>query len=117
MKRRTLLGVALAAFVAATPAWADVASAKPVVDAAKDRGLVGEQADGYLGFVRARADTKVKTAVTEINTGRAELYEQVAARYGVDPVVAGALSFEQRFDGIPSGHYWRDPAGTWHVKD
>lgn len=93
-------------------------SAKSLVSKAKDQGLVGEQADGYLGFVRgeAQADADVQAAVAEINAGRARLYRELASRRGVDPAVVGAASFEIRFDDIPSGRHYRDAAGTWRVK-
>jgi len=42
---------AAALVLLATPAFADLASDKAAVDAAKAAGTVGEQADGYLGLV------------------------------------------------------------------
>ena len=48
-------------------AHADVAAAKATVDAAKTAGVVGEQGDGYLGFVKA-GDAETKAAVAEIRT-------------------------------------------------
>ena len=53
---------------------AQSASAKATVDAAKAAGVVGEQADGFLGFVTAAADPAIRAAVAEINAGRADLY-------------------------------------------
>ena len=40
------------------------------MDAAKAAGMVGEQADGYLGIVTG-ADGAITAAVNEINAGRA----------------------------------------------
>ena len=65
-------------------ALADPASAKAAVDSAKAAGVVGEQADGFLGFVNAGAASgDVKAAVAEINAGRRQLYSQAAAKNGV----------------------------------
>jgi hypothetical protein len=112
MTHRTLVaGLALLALAPA--AYADVASSKAMVDAAKAQGTVGEQADGYLGFVKPSTDTGLKAAVAEINAGRAQLYRQAAAQNGVDATAAGASSFEQRFPAIPAGQYYRKTDGTW----
>lgn len=116
MRRRSILTTVLVALLTTNPALADVATAKSVVEQAKDEGDVGEQADGYLGFVQAPDDRAVRKAVAEINRGRAELYAKVAERHGVDPAVVGASSFQQRFASIPEGHYYRDPGGTWLMK-
>ena len=45
----------VASITFAGAAYADPASAKAAVDAAKAQGVVGEQADGFLGFVNAGA--------------------------------------------------------------
>ena len=47
---------AAALLLLATPAFADLASDKAAVVAAKAAGTVGEQADGYLGLVSGSAD-------------------------------------------------------------
>ena len=52
---------AAALLLLATPAFADLASDKAAVEAAKAAGTVGEQADGYLGFVNGSADGAVKS--------------------------------------------------------
>jgi uncharacterized protein len=98
------------------PAAVDVARSKGLVDAGKARGQVGEQADGYLGFVRESDDAPLKAAVAEINAGRAELYAEVAARYGIDPAVVGAASFQQRFDVIEPGQWYRNVDQVWMRK-
>src|SRR5690348_13425653 len=76
-------------FVATTPSYADVASSKAAVDAAKSQGIVGEQGDGYLGLVTGTASPAVKAAVAEINTGRASVYSSAAAKSGTSPAAAG----------------------------
>ena len=57
--------VALALLLAfVQPAFADLASDKATVEAAKVAGTVGEQADGYLGYVKGSADGATTAAVT-----------------------------------------------------
>jgi hypothetical protein len=116
MTNRTLIAGLVLAALAAPAAYADVASSKALVDAAKAQGAVGEQSDGYLGFVKPSSDAALKAAVAEINAGRAQLYRQAAAQNNVGEDAAGASSFEQRFASIPSGQYYRKPDGTWTRK-
>ena len=54
MRNLFLAGAACLAVAgaAAQPAFADIASSKAAVDAAKMQGVVGEQADGFLGIVK-----------------------------------------------------------------
>lgn len=92
-------------------------SAKQVVDAAKAEGIVGEQADGFVGVVEGRtADAATRAAVSEMNAGRAQLYRDAAARNNVSPEAAGASSFQARYASIPAGQWVRDANGRWSRK-
>ena len=99
-------------------AFADPASAKAAVDAAKAAGVVGEQADGFLGFVNAgAASADVKAAVSEINAGRRQLYAQAAAKNGVTPAAAGAAAFRSVVQGLlKPGEFYQNTAGAWVQK-
>src|SRR3954453_18129923 len=102
MKTQDLLSIGggvLAALALPAPALAQAPQAKATVDSAKAAGIVGEQADGFLGFVTAAADPTVKSAVAEINAGRAQLYNEAAAKNGVTPAAAGASAFESVVKG------------------
>lgn len=116
MHTRMLLGIGAVAALAAAPA-AYAQSAKAVVDSAKAAGIVGEQADGYLGFVHPAADPALKTAVAEINAGRAQVYREAAARSGATPEAAGAAAFISAIQPkIPPGQYYRPNGGGWVKK-
>lgn len=94
-------------------AHADVAAAKAAVDAAKADGIVGEQADGYLGFVKA-GDAAIKAAVAEINAGRAQVYAQAAAKNGVTPEAAGAAAFQSVVMArLKPGEFYKPAGGGW----
>ena len=96
-------------------AHADVAAAKAVVDAAKADGIVGEQADGYLGLVRPGGG-EIRAAVAEINAGRAEVYRQAAARNNVTPEAAGASAFQAVVMArLKPGEFYK-PAGAGWVR-
>jgi len=111
------LGAAVMAALAVTPAAAVAMDAKSVVDAAKTAGVVGEQADGLLGFVKPSSDPGLKGAVQEINEGRAALYRQAAAKNGVSVDVAGASAYTAVVQGrIKPGEYYKPANGGWMVK-
>lgn len=94
-------------------AHADIAAAKAAVDAAKAAGIVGEQADGTLGFVKA-GDNDLKGAVAEINAGRLEVYRQAAAKNGVTVEAAGAAAFQSVIlSKVKIGEYYKPAGGTW----
>ena len=104
----------LAALALPAVALAQSAQTKATVDSAKAAGIVGEQADGFLGFVTAAADPAVKAAVAETNAGRAELYGQAAAKNGVSPAAAGAAAFEAVVKAkLKPGDYYKPAGGGW----
>jgi uncharacterized protein YdbL (DUF1318 family) len=113
----SISGAILAALTLPVAAQAQSASTKATVDAAKSAGIVGEQADGFLGFVTGAADPAIKAAVAETNAGRAEIYQQAAAKNGVTPAAAGAAAFESVVKAkLRSGDYYKPAGGGWVKK-
>src|ERR1700751_1334976 len=106
---------ALALLLMSAPAFADLASDKAAVDAAKAAGTVGEQADGYLGIVSG-ADGTVTAAVNEINAGRRQVYTQTATKSGVSPDAAGQATGAQLIAKVPPGQYFKPIGGAWTKK-
>lgn len=104
---------AAALLLLATPAFADLASDKVAVDAAKAAGTVGEQADGYLGFVSGSADGAVTAAVNEINAARANVYAETAAKSGVTRDAAGQATGAQLIGKVSGGQYFKPIGGAW----
>ncbi len=107
---------AAALLLLATPAFADLASDKVAVDAAKAAGTVGEKADGYLGFVSGSADGAVTAAVNEINAGRANVYADTAAKTGVTRDAAGQATGAQLIGRVPGGQFFKPLGGGWTKK-
>lgn len=118
MIRKTMtvlaLGLAMAAG-ASNLAMAQSAAAKAAVDAGKAAGIVGEQADGYLGVVSG-GDADLRAAVAEINTGRAAAYKDIAAKTGVTAEAAGQATAKQLYAKMPPGQYWKPLNGGWVKK-
>jgi uncharacterized protein YdbL (DUF1318 family) len=112
------LGFAAASLVSvtATPAAAQTAAEKAAVDGAKARGLVGEQGDGYLGFVTPSTDPMLAAAVAAINAGRMQVYRETAMRTGVTVDAAGQATAQQLFMRLPPGQFFKPLMGDWTRK-
>lgn len=98
------------------PAVAQTAAEKAAVDAAKGRGLVGEQGDGYLGFVAPSTDPMLAAAVASINAGRMEAYRETAMRTGVTIEAAGQATALQLFARLPAGQFFKPLNANWTRK-
>ena len=104
-----------AALAGAVPALAAESGAKQMVDAAKAQGIVGEQADGFLGVVSG-SDAALRAAVAEINAGRAAVYRETAAKTGVTAEAAGQATAVQLISRLPAGVYYKPAGGSWTKK-
>lgn len=100
--------------VAAGAAFAQTAQQKSMIDSAKVEGVVGEQADGYLGFRVAASDPALVQAVEVTNEARRDAYARRGQAAGTTGAVAGARMFEsQLLPRISSGEWYRNSAGQW----
>ncbi len=112
-----VVGGLVAATVCGVPVYASPASAKALVDAAKAASQVGEQGDGFIGFVSAGpVSPDLQAAVDEINTGRAAVYRETAAKTGVTPDAAGQAVATQLINKMPQGQFYRPLGGAWTRK-
>ncbi len=109
-------GVGLVATGSSIPAQAQSAAEKSLVDAAKARGQVGEQGDGYLGFVTPSTDPALAAAVAAINSGRMQAYRDTAMRTGVSVDAAGQATAQQLFARVPPGQFFKPLSGDWSRK-
>jgi len=112
MKKLVHIALAAAAsFAVASPAFA------MSVAEAKAKCIVGEQADGYLGFAdEGAADEALKREVRSVNQQRRAAYEQLAQRNGVSVDVTAALTAEKLLNQAVSGQCIRDQSGRWTKK-
>jgi uncharacterized protein YdbL (DUF1318 family) len=117
--RKTLFAIAagLSLAAAAGMAISQTPPQKAAVDAAKVQGVVGEQGDGFLGFVSGSSDPTLQAAVTAINTARAALYNETAAKTGTTAEAAGQATARQLYDRIPAGQWYRPLGGSWTRKN
>lgn len=100
--------------VAAGAAFGQTSQQKAMIDAAKARGAVGEQADGYLGFRVPASDAALTEAVQVTNAARRDAYARSAQAAGASTEVAAARAFETIvLPRITTGQWYRNAQGQW----
>lgn len=92
-----------------------VAVASPLTKPKAD-GLIGEQANGYLGLVRQDIPADVRKLVAEVNAKRKAGYQDIARKQGTSlesvELVGGNTAIEKTLPG----NYVRDANGVWRKK-
>ena len=73
------------------------------LDEAKDKGLVGEKGNGYLGVVIVQKDAK--GLVADINAKRKAVYVELAAKNGITLQQVEKLAAKKAYDKTSTGHY------------
>ena len=103
--------IAAAALAVAAP----VLAADPVVEAALASGTIGEQWDGYLGFVAA-ASGDVKAAVDAINIKRRAGYTQIAAARNVTVDQFAQTTACSTLRAVKPGQAYKLQDGGWRTR-
>lgn len=111
MKRLFTVVAATVALAIAVPTFA----AAPVVEAALSSGTVGEQWDGYLGFV-SPPSADLKAAVDAINIKRRAGYTQIAAARNVTVDQFAQTTACQTLRAVKPGHAYRLQDGSWRTR-
>jgi len=93
-----------------------VAVAESPLTQPKADGLIGEQADGYLGLVAQNVPADVKKLVAEVNAQRKAGYEQIAAKQGTSLSEVEKVGGNTAIEKTLPGNYIRDANGVWHKK-
>lgn len=107
----TLLGaIVLMCSLTVSSAWA------VTKDEAKTQGLIGEQANGYLGIVIAQPGPDLKNLVSSINKKRRAAYDKGANKAGVERAVFEIRMGQRLQQRAPSGHYIQLQNGNWQKK-
>jgi uncharacterized protein YdbL (DUF1318 family) len=116
MKRLVIAALAAGALLAAAPAFGQATDA--VIAQARANGLVGEQTDGYLGFVTgASINADLRGRVNQINIQRRTVYTRRAeARSASVDEVAYAVACDVFENRIATGERYRNEAGQWRTR-
>jgi uncharacterized protein YdbL (DUF1318 family) len=119
MKRNIAIASALAALAAAVAFSVPAAAQDAALNQARSQGLIGEQADGYLGFVPgATISADLRGRVEQNNIQRRALYTRRAAERGVSVNEMAAAVACQVFERpqIAIGERYRNEGGQWRQR-
>lgn len=100
-----------------TIVFADINSMRarlPKIVELKDKGLVGEQADGYLGVVEDKEGASA--VVAEENADRKGVYSDRAKAQGQSVEVFGAVIGGAKTRDEQPGRFIKNSAGKWMKK-
>lgn len=88
------------------------------VDQALASKIIGEQANGYLGFVKpAGADQgDLQRQINEINARRRAVYTDVANKTGGTVDQAATVQAMRQIQKLNNGEYLKDLSGAWCAK-
>lgn len=116
--QRLLSTFAVAALISAALAFEATAQADPALDQARAAGLIGEQADGYLGFVPGAAiSADLRGRVEQNNIRRRALYTRRATeRNATVNEMAAAVACEVFQNRIEVGERYRDEQSQWRQR-
>ena len=92
-----------------------VAVASPLTQPKAD-GLIGEQANGYIGLVRQDVPADIKRLVNDVNAKRKAGYQKIAAKQGTSLADVERVGGNTAIEKTLSGNYIRDASGTWRKK-
>jgi uncharacterized protein YdbL (DUF1318 family) len=86
------------------------------LNSAKQQGLIGERADGYLGYVKKPPSSEVKTLVQEINNRRKASYQKIAQKNNLSSEKVSLLAGKKTFSKTKPGNYYQAANGAWLKK-
>jgi hypothetical protein len=109
-----VLFFASAAGAAADSLKARMADRLPEIITLKDKGIIGEDKQGYLQFVGA-AREKPELVQAE-NDDRKQVYQAIAKQQGTTVELVGLRRAQQIVEIARPGHWLQDANGNWYKK-
>ena len=82
----------------------------------KADGLIGEQANGYVGLVTENVPADIRRLVDEVNARRKAGYQRIADREGTALSEVEKVGGKTAYEKTLKGNYFRDASGTWRKK-
>ena len=92
-----------------------IALASPLTKPKAD-GLIGEQANGYLGLVTNDVPPEIRKLVDEVNAKRKAGYQRIANKQGTSLSEVEKVGGNTAFEKTLKGNYVRDLNGVWRKK-
>jgi len=115
MKRNNWITNVFLALLISMMAVSIAAAASPLTQPKAD-GLIGEQANGYIGLVKQNVPADVKKLVTDVNAKRRSGYQNIAKKQGTSLAEVERVGGNTAIDKTLRGNYIRDASGTWQKK-
>lgn len=85
------------------------------LDEARNQGLLGENAKGYVELT-PRGNEEAKALMAEINSQRKAKYIEIAAKQNTDLAAIEKIAGEKIIEKLDSGRFYQDTNGKWHKK-
>jgi uncharacterized protein YdbL (DUF1318 family) len=92
-----------------------VAVAGPLTQPKAD-GWIGEQANGYIGLVKAGAPANIKALVADANANRKAGYQKIAQKQGIPLADVEKVGGNTAIEKTLSGNYIKSAGGSWQKK-
>ena len=92
-----------------------IAVASPLTQPKAD-GLIGEQANGYIGLVQQNVPANIKELVNDVNAKRKAGYQKIAAKQGTSLAEVERVGGNTAIEKTLKGNYIRDANGSWRKK-
>ncbi len=86
------------------------------LDQPKADGMVGEQADGYLGLVHQDVPPDIKALVRDVNAKRKARYQAIAGKQSVALFEVEQVGGTSAIKKTLRGNYIKGSSGRWHKK-
>jgi hypothetical protein len=83
---------------------------------AKSEGWIGEQNNGYVGFVSPNPNDEIKSLVSEVNSKRRTVYAKLATKQNISLGQVELLAGSRNAEKTVSGNYYQDDNGNWIKK-
>ena len=115
MKRNNWISNVFLALVVSMMAVSIAGAASPLTQPKAD-GLIGEQANGYIGLVTGNVPADIRKLVNDVNAKRKAGYQKIAAKQGTSLADVERVGGNTAIQKTLSGNYIRDASGTWRKK-
>ena len=92
-----------------------VAVASPLAQPKAD-GLIGEQANGYIGLVQQNVPADIKRLVNDVNAKRKAGYQRIAKKQGTSLAEVERVGGNTAIEKTLRGNYIRNANGSWSKK-
>jgi len=115
MKPNNLITKILFALLISLMTMSVAVAASPLAKPKAD-GLIGEQANGYIGLVKQNVSADIKKLVNDANANRRSGYQSIAKKQGTSMAEVEKVGGQTAMDKTLRGNYIRDASGVWRKK-